>query len=161
MKKALIAALQAAAEEQSIIGIYVDCPACSAADIVTIRQMRMINNEKIELTDHSGFEYTIDITGDITQEDDDIYLIMSGNSFIVIEFQPTESSLRIREPGIKAGDRIYSPRFGMVNIEKVYETQEDAAAAGFTEPTHIYEERYEVVGKSLDSLHMVFAAYLI
>lgn len=66
---------------------------------------------------------------------------------------------RIRkEEHMKAGDRVYTPRFCTVMIGKVFGSAQEARAAGYREPTH-YSGEYVVVGKSLDMYHMEFAAY--
>ena len=59
---------------------------------------------------------------------------------------------------MKKGQHIYTPRFCTVQIGRICNSQEEAQAAGYTEPT-CYRGEYEVVGKSLDMYHMVFAAY--
>lgn len=62
-----------------------------------------------------------------------------------------------KEKQIKKGDFVMTPRFLYVRIEEVFNTEEDARNAGFTEPTH-YVGEYSVLGKSHDMYHMSFAA---
>lgn len=59
---------------------------------------------------------------------------------------------------MKKGDWVDTPRFLKVEIEEVFENISQACNAGFKEPTHYQSEEYEVLGKSLDMYHMVFAA---
>lgn len=59
---------------------------------------------------------------------------------------------------MKKGDHVVTPRFLAVEICEVYDTQEKAYAAGYTEPTHYHEGGYTVLGKSLDVYDMEFAA---
>lgn len=82
----------------------------------------------------------------------------------------TEKESRVRVPGfyflkggkMKAGDHVKTPRFLTVKIEKVFETEEEARKEGFTEPTHYNrKDGYDIVGKSLDVYHMLFAAYKV
>ena len=58
---------------------------------------------------------------------------------------------------MKVGDRIYTPRFCTVRIKEVFETEEEARENGYKEPTY-YKGDYEILGKSLDMYHMLFAA---
>ena len=58
---------------------------------------------------------------------------------------------------MKVGDRIYTPRFCTVQIKEVFETEEEAMENGYKEPTY-YKGDYEILGKSLDMYHMLFAA---
>lgn len=60
---------------------------------------------------------------------------------------------------MKKGDYIYTPRFCTVRIEKVFEDEESAIAAGFKEPTHYVDSEYGILGKSLNIRQMEFAAY--
>lgn len=62
------------------------------------------------------------------------------------------------EKQIKKGDYVRTPRFLNVKIYEVFDTEEEARKAGFTETTH-YLGDYGVLGKSLDPTHMIFAAY--
>lgn len=59
---------------------------------------------------------------------------------------------------INPGDTIRTPRFLNVKIKEVFGSSAEASAAGYTEPTHFVDPHYEVLGKSLDLHHMVFAA---
>ena len=59
---------------------------------------------------------------------------------------------------LKEGDDLYSPRFCWITIKKVYDTVADLFAAGYSEPTHIWNDRWDIRGKSLDMNHMDFAA---
>ena len=59
---------------------------------------------------------------------------------------------------MKVGDRVNTPRFCTVRIKEVFDSREEAAQAGYKEPT-FYEGEYGVAGKSLDMYHMEFAAY--
>lgn len=58
---------------------------------------------------------------------------------------------------MKAGEKIYTPRFCTVNIEKVFESKTNAYEEGYTEPTHYHSNGYTILGKSLDMYHMEFA----
>ncbi len=60
---------------------------------------------------------------------------------------------------MKTGDRIMTPRFCTVTIDEVFNTYEDALAAGYREPTHYHSTEWGVVGKNSDLYHMTFAAY--
>ena len=59
---------------------------------------------------------------------------------------------------LKPGDVVRTPRFLNVQIEEIFDSADIARAAGYTEPTHFVDETYEILGKSLDMYHMVFAA---
>ena len=59
---------------------------------------------------------------------------------------------------MKTGEKFYTPRFGMVNIEKVFENMTAAYEEGYKEPTHYHSNGYTILGKSLDMYHMEFAA---
>lgn len=59
---------------------------------------------------------------------------------------------------MKKGDWVDTPRFLKVEIEYVFESASQAYEAGFKEPTHYRSDDYDVLGKSLDIYHMVFAA---
>lgn len=59
---------------------------------------------------------------------------------------------------ITEGTSLYTPRFCTVKIEKVFDSKEKAYKEGFKEPTFYDHPKYEVLGKSLDQYHMVFAA---
>lgn len=58
---------------------------------------------------------------------------------------------------MKAGEKIYTPRFCTVNIEKAFESKTNAYAEGYTEPTHYHSNGYTILCKSLDMYHMEFA----
>lgn len=60
---------------------------------------------------------------------------------------------------MRKGDWVDTPRFCKVQIEKVFRSQQNAAKAGFTEPTHYRDYEYGVVGKSIGQYEIVFAAY--
>ena len=60
---------------------------------------------------------------------------------------------------MRPGDYVRTPRFGTVRIKEVCMGREEAADSGYTEPTHYDDPEYEVVGKSLDAQHMLFAAF--
>ena len=60
---------------------------------------------------------------------------------------------------MEKGDRIYVPRFCTVTISEVFETEESARLAGFTEPTYYSDSDYGILGKSEDMYHMTFAGY--
>lgn len=58
---------------------------------------------------------------------------------------------------MKDGDRVYTPRFCTVIIERVFNNPMEAQKEGFTEPTHFHKNGWTVFGKSLDMYHMEFA----
>lgn len=60
---------------------------------------------------------------------------------------------------MKKGDYVKTPRFLTVKIEKVFRCEANARKAGFTEPTHYRDDKYGILGKSLDLYCMEFAAY--
>ena len=62
---------------------------------------------------------------------------------------------------MKAGDKVYTPRFCTVQIEKVYDSRREAYKNGYTEPTYYENENYGVMGKSIDLYHMEFAGYKV
>ena len=59
---------------------------------------------------------------------------------------------------LKPGDVVRTPRFLNVQIKEIFDSADMARAAGYTEPTHFVDETYEILGRSLDMYHMVFAA---
>lgn len=59
---------------------------------------------------------------------------------------------------IKKGMIIRTPRFLNVEIQKVFNTPEEMYCAGYTEPTHFFDDEYEIAGRSIDMYHMEFAA---
>ena len=59
---------------------------------------------------------------------------------------------------MKKGDRINTPRFLTVIIDRVL-TREEAYEQGFTEPTHYNDDPdYDILGKHTATNHMIFAA---
>lgn len=60
---------------------------------------------------------------------------------------------------IKPGDKVVTPRFCTVQIKEVFDTQEEAEKAGYTELADFDDPEFGVSGKSLNMRHMVFAAY--
>ncbi|NBK19627.1 hypothetical protein [Anaerotruncus sp. 1XD42-93] len=58
---------------------------------------------------------------------------------------------------MKIGDSVYTFRFCTVRIKAIFENEAEARAAGFCEPTY-YEGDHTILGKSLDTYHMEFAA---
>ena len=60
---------------------------------------------------------------------------------------------------LKKGQYVLTPRFCTVKIDKVFRSRENAAKAGYTEPTHYRDDDYGVVGKSIGINRMTFAAY--
>lgn len=60
---------------------------------------------------------------------------------------------------IKKGDYVLTPRFCTVKIDKVFQSRENAAKAGYTEPSHYQDYDFGVVGKSIGINRMTFAAY--
>ena len=60
---------------------------------------------------------------------------------------------------MKKGQYVLTPRFCTVKIDKVFRSRENAAKAGYTEPTHYQDADFGVVGKNTDLYHMTFAAY--
>lgn len=67
----------------------------------------------------------------------------------------TEEKLR----GIlQVGDALDSPRFCWITLKEVFQTVEDMQAAGYTEPTYIDSDRWDIRGRSLSVNSMHFAA---
>lgn len=60
---------------------------------------------------------------------------------------------------MKKGDRVYTPRFCTVKLDKVFRNEANARKAGYTEPTHTDIDGYGILGKTIDAYHMTFAAY--
>ena len=60
---------------------------------------------------------------------------------------------------MKTGDSIYTPRFCTVTIAEIFDKEESARLAGYTEPTYYQDPVYGILGKSEDMYHMVFAGY--
>ena len=64
---------------------------------------------------------------------------------------------------IQKGDRVATPRFLNVTIERVIPGMSKARELGYTEPTHytyqaIHDTRYDILGKSIGNNRMVFGA---
>lgn len=51
---------------------------------------------------------------------------------------------------MEIGKKVRTPRFGMVTIDKVFNSRLEAVMEGYTEPTHYHEGGYSVCGKHLD-----------
>ena len=60
---------------------------------------------------------------------------------------------------IRIGNKIVVPRFGTVEIEAIFKDEMAARYAGYTEPTHLYDLDFKVVGKSTGLNKMTFAAF--
>ena len=61
---------------------------------------------------------------------------------------------------MKTGDTVKVPRFLRVRINEVFNSEQEAREAGYTETTHYWDDpEYGIYGKSLDMYHMVFAAF--
>lgn len=59
---------------------------------------------------------------------------------------------------MKKGDYVYTPRFCSVKIQEIFETEKEARAEGYTEPTHYDNPEYKINGKHTGLNHMIFAA---
>ena len=59
---------------------------------------------------------------------------------------------------MEKGDFIRTPRFGTVKIQEVFQDYIEAGKQGFVEPTHYEDLEHDVLGKSLGTNRMVFAA---
>lgn len=60
---------------------------------------------------------------------------------------------------MKKGDWIETPRFCGVRIKEVFDTEAEARAAGYRQPTHYDKgDGWTILGKTLDEYHMKFAA---
>ena len=58
------------------------------------------------------------------------------------------------------GFSVMTPRFGMVKIAEIFENEDAARRAGYTETTHYWDDpEFGVYGKSIDMYHMQFAAF--
>lgn len=66
----------------------------------------------------------------------------------------------IGEKVMKAGDKVFTPRFCTVTIEEVFVNKEEAYLAGYTEPTHYEDAQYDILGKGIDMYRMRFAGYI-
>ena len=56
------------------------------------------------------------------------------------------------------GDYVETPRFLRCRISEVFDTHDEAFAAGFNEPTH-YRGAFQVRGKFIGMNRMIFAAF--
>ena len=59
---------------------------------------------------------------------------------------------------MKAGDYVYTPRFCNVKIKEIFNTETTAREFGFEEPTHYNDPDYDILGKSIGTNRMIFAA---
>lgn len=59
---------------------------------------------------------------------------------------------------MKIGDWVNTPRFCTVRIDAIFESEQEARAHGYCEPTYYSGSDYIILGKSLDMYHMKFAA---
>ena len=59
---------------------------------------------------------------------------------------------------MKKGDKVYTPRFCTVTIEKIFDNVKDMVRAGYSNDSYYCENGWRVYGKSLDLYHMEFAA---
>ena len=60
---------------------------------------------------------------------------------------------------MKTGDKVYTERFCTVTIAEMFDNEESARLAGYTEPTYYRDPDYGILGKSEDMYHMTFAGY--
>lgn len=58
---------------------------------------------------------------------------------------------------MKVNERIYTPRFCTVMVEKIFENRKEARQEGYTEPTYYKENGFTILGKSTGMNTMVFA----
>ena len=58
---------------------------------------------------------------------------------------------------MKVNERIYTPRFCTVTVEKIFESRKEARQEGYTEPTYYNENGFTILGKSIGLNRMVFA----
>lgn len=58
---------------------------------------------------------------------------------------------------MKVNERIYTPRFCTVTVEKIFESRKEAQQEGYTEPTYYNENGFTIFGKSIGFNRMVFA----
>lgn len=58
---------------------------------------------------------------------------------------------------MKVNERIYTPRFCTVTVEKIFESKKEARREGYIEPTHYSENGFTILGKSIGFNRMVFA----
>ena len=60
---------------------------------------------------------------------------------------------------MKVGDRVYTPRFCTVTIQKVFESENEAWNEGFKESAHFDKDpEYSIYGKHTGENRMIFAA---
>ena len=60
---------------------------------------------------------------------------------------------------MKVGDWVETPRFCGVRIQAVFDTEAEARAAGYKNPTDYAKgDGWGILGKTLDEYHAVFAA---
>lgn len=59
---------------------------------------------------------------------------------------------------MKKGDTVFTPRFCTVRIAEVFDSLEEAAKEGFKEPTHYDNSEYDILGNSIGTNKMIFAA---
>ena len=59
---------------------------------------------------------------------------------------------------MKKGEWIETPRFLKVQIEKVFNTIQEAYTEGYTEPTHYNSPDFDIKGKHTGINRMIFAA---
>lgn len=60
---------------------------------------------------------------------------------------------------MKAGDWIETPRFCGVRIKEVFDSEIEARAAGYKNPTYYDKgDGWDILEKTLDEYHMVFSA---
>ena len=59
---------------------------------------------------------------------------------------------------MQVNDTVWTPRFCNVKIKAIFKTEDELREAGYTEPTHLKNDSYVVLGKSVDMYHMQFAA---
>lgn len=58
---------------------------------------------------------------------------------------------------MKVNERIYTPRFCTVTVEKIFESRKEARQEGYTEPTYYHENGFTICGKSIGFNRMIFA----
>jgi hypothetical protein len=59
---------------------------------------------------------------------------------------------------MKIGDRVETPRFMTVKINRIFENRIQAHEQGFKEPTHYQSDEYHIYGKTIGANTMIFAA---
>ncbi len=60
---------------------------------------------------------------------------------------------------MKTGDKIFTPRFCTVTIKEVFCDRVEAELMGYTEPTHYCDDHFGILGKSIGTNRMEFAAF--